>query len=188
MSETEAAAEIVPETPTEEALADAAEKIVKAIESPGIRTRHNILSVMRAYEFMRANARGYTPEECQLTLAIATECRGLMTIQDGNEIIGMGTFWPIENPHVSWSKIHSGFKLDGDFIYIGWCFGVGDWKMWRRLIQHAASIYENSKFVCCTDGRRRIKGNRVRGSGRVLVREIHRKNDGLGRMMGIANG
>ena len=181
--------DIKPETPVEEALAAAAEKIIAAVAAPGeMKVRHTIATVLKAYEFMRNHGSHSSPAETQVVLSIASECKGLVLWMNGMEVVGMASFWPTSNPNVPRNRTVPELDADGQYLYFDWGFTVGDWKQWRRVVQYAAETYQDARFVCCHDCRRRVKGNRVRGSGRLLVRKIQRPPVTLKRMLGLNHG
>lgn len=182
------AEEIKPETPVEAALAVAAEKIVDAIARSEMKTAHSIASVLRAYEFMRKHRSHDTATETQVVLAIASECRGLVTWMNEQEIVGMTIFWPTSNPNVHRRRQAPEFDRDGQYVYFDWTWGCGEWKSIRRAIEYAAGIYEGARFVCSHDYRDRKKGNRKRGNGRLFVRKIHRHALDDARQMRRTNG
>lgn len=188
-SRSEVIEEVRPETPTEEALAVAAEKIVAAVASQEMRVSHSIASVLRAYHFMlERTKKWYSPEEAACVVALASESHGLVTWMDGTRVVGMGTMWPTANPNVSRSRQLPQLERDGQYLYIDWCFGVGDWTQWRRMISHGALVYAKAGFVCCHDGRATRRGNKARGSGRLIVRKIHRPAVGFDRLLRATNG
>ena len=176
--------EVKPETPTEAALADAAERIVAAVARPEMKVKHTIASVLRAYHFMLTRTvKWYTPEEAALIVALSSESRGLVLWMNGPAIVAMGTFWPTSNPNVARHRNCPELDMDGQYLYIDWCSGTGDWSEFRRMISYGANVYPKTTHVCCHDGRKRRRGNRVRGSGRLIVRKIHR-DPIFGRMTG----
>ncbi len=174
--------EVVPENDTEQALAVAAEQIVAAVGRHEMRTSHNMVWALRAYQFMRERTKKYTPLEAAITIAVASECRGLVLWAHEFEIVAMGCFWPTSNPNVSRDRQIPELDLAGQYLYFDFCFGIGDWRMWRKMIEYGAGMYPSARFVCCHDNRSSRRGNRARGSGRVIVRKIHRPPDLGGRL------
>lgn len=173
---------------TEEALAQAVERIVEVVaDRPQMRTRHTMVTVLRAYHFMLEHTQNwYTPESAAITVAQAAECGGLALWMNDLSIVAMGTCWPTDNPNVARHRDVPLLDRDGQYLYFDYCYGIGDFRYWRRLIEFGAGLYPQTRYVCCHDARARRRGNRARGSGRILVRKIHR--DALGGRLGKVNG
>jgi hypothetical protein len=161
---------IEPKTPTEAALAEAAEKIIEAVAPKVLSVsgeKLNIYQLIRLYEFGKDRLKSREWDRWREVFALAVSVGGVWVTYVGDSIGYLGIFWRTKNINVDLSRGVPVPDAAGAFAYIGGHWNESGLPLLKKFRDHVIAACPGIDFIAGHDHRAKLSRAR-RGKPWVL--------------------